>query len=251
MLRSRVLSVAVVASLAGAVPASSAPLQVLVTNDDGVRAAGIAQITTALTAEPDVAVTVVAPATNQSGTGGRTTAGTLTGYATTTRSGYPAFAVKGTPADSVRYALDTLHATPDVVISGINDGANLGPVVDLSGTVGAARAAAKRGLPALATSQGSGRPARFADGVTATIGWFRAQRGQLVSGTVANLNIPTCRFDGKPAGTASVRAAGAITLDFLKTFAPQPCPAKPGAPASDDVRAYLQGYATLTPLPVR
>lgn len=259
MLRPRTLLVTlatgvVVAFGAAAGPAAAAPLRVLVTNDDGVHAAGIDQLTTALLAEPDVQVTVVAPATNQSGTGGCTTAGTLQGTATTTRSGYPAYGVKGTPADSVRYALDTRGATPDVVISGINDGANLGPVSDLSGTVGAARAAAKRGLPALATSQGSGRPPRFADGVAATIAWLRAHRSTLAPGTVSNLNIPTCRYAGHPAPAVTVRAASAasvVSVDFLKTLAPGICPAVPPAHAADDVHAYLQGYATLTPLAVR
>ncbi len=252
MRRTPLLAVlAAVASLGGSASASAAPLRVLVTNDDGVRAAGIDQLTTALSAEPDVAVTVVAPAANQSGTGGRTTAGTLKGYPAATRSGFAAHAVKGTPADSVRYALDTLGVTPDLVISGINNGANLGPVVNFSGTVGAARAAARRGLPALATSQGSGQPPRFADGVTATIAWFRANRAALAPGTVANLNIPTCRRDAHAGPTVSVRAARFITFEFLQTISPTTCPATPPKPAADDVRAYLQGYATLTPLGLR
>jgi 5'-nucleotidase len=249
MARVPMLLVTLGAVVAVATPASAAPLRILVTNDDGVHAAGIDALTTALRGEPDVSVTVVAPATNESGTGGRATAGTLLGSASVTRSGYPAYAVEGTPADSVRYALDTLHVAPDLVISGINDGANLGPVADFSGTIGAARAAAALGLPALATSQGGNHP-RFADGVAATIAWLRAQRTALVPGTVENLNTPTCRYAGKPAPTVAVQAATGLSIDFLRSLVPVVCPTHPPLHAADDVHAYLQGYSTLTSLPL-
>src|SRR5215218_5547180 len=126
-------------------------LRVLVSNDDGVKAPGIDALVKGLRKLSKVKVTVVAPAENQSGTGGKTTPGAVKATRTTTKSGYPAIAVKGYPADSVNYALSKVvkKSQIDLVIAGINSGANLGPFVDLSGTVGAARAAAQKGLPAL------------------------------------------------------------------------------------------------------
>src|SRR6478752_2263496 len=65
---------------------SAAPLRILVTNDDGFAATGIDTVVTALRKLPAVRVTVVAPATNQSGTGGKTTAGTLRALGGTRRT---------------------------------------------------------------------------------------------------------------------------------------------------------------------
>ena len=104
-----VLALAAVAAAPAAAQAKTTknvkPLRVLVSNDDGVRAPGIDALVKALRKLPKVTVTVVAPAANQSGTGGKTTPGALTATRTTTKSGYPAIAVKGFPADSVNYAL--------------------------------------------------------------------------------------------------------------------------------------------------
>ncbi|MBJ7328243.1 MAG: 5'/3'-nucleotidase SurE [Solirubrobacteraceae bacterium] len=242
--------VTALACLAVAAPASAAPLHVLVTNDDGVRAEGIDEVVRALRAEPGVRVTIVAPAGNQSGTGGLTTRGALSAYPAQTKSGIPATAVRGYPADSVRYALEGPLAAdrPDLVVSGINDGANLGPARNNSGTVGAARAAARRGLPALATSQGSASPTRFEDGVEATIGWLRANRDHLAPGTVQNLNIPTCRAGGHILGVLSVPAANGWDLDMLLSLSGAvTCRGGAIAPR-DDVRAFRQGYAALSPI---
>ena len=135
-------------------------ITVLVTNDDGVAAPGLDALVEALRTVKNTKVVVVAPATNQSGTGGNTTPGTLVTQPATTPSGYAATAVQGFPADTVTAALDQLGVKPNVVMSGINTGQNLGPLTDLSGTIGAARMAAKRGIPAVAFSQGVGDPTR-------------------------------------------------------------------------------------------
>ena len=132
------------------------PLRILVSNDDGFAAAGIDAVVEALRrAGRDV--TVVAPATNQSGAGEQTTDGPLTATSEETLSGYPATAVQGFPADAVIYALRDLHINPDLVVTGLNFGQNMGPLVNVSGTVGAARAGGPPLVPALATSQGFGQ----------------------------------------------------------------------------------------------
>src|SRR5215218_7342671 len=111
-----------------------AELSIMLTNDDGVGAEGIDALAVALRELPGVTVTIVAPADQRSGTGGKTTPGTLTANPTTTASGIEATAVDGFPADTVIWALDQggLSTKPQLVVSGTNEGQNLGPVVNVS-----------------------------------------------------------------------------------------------------------------------
>src|SRR6478736_2648135 len=119
--------------------AAAEPLRILVGNDDGYSAEGIDTLVTALLTLDDVDVTVVAPLTQQSGQGGKTTPDTeLAVTDVKTKGGFPAKAVDGYPADAINVAFDELGLEPDLVITGINEGQNLGPLVDVSGTVGAA-----------------------------------------------------------------------------------------------------------------
>ena len=150
---------------------------------------------------PDTKVIVSAPASQQSGTGGKTTPGGAQASDATTASGFPAHAVAGFPADSVNWALDGgITDTPDVVITGINSGENLGKFTELSGTVGAARAAAAHGIPALATSQGIAGTVDFPTGVKYTLDWLAKNRADILAGKYAgkkpapvwNMNFPNC-----------------------------------------------------------
>ncbi len=228
--------------------AAGAPitLRVLVTNDDGVTAPGIDAITNALRAIPGTQVWVVAPATNQSGQGGRTTPN-VTYQAARTASGVSATAVNGHPADAVTVALDRLGLRPDLVVSGINAGQNLGPVVNLSGTVGAARAAVRAGRPALAVSQGSGSHLDFPAGVRYALSWIAEHRAALAAhrihpSTVANLNVPSC-------GTGTVRGVRTLASDStiahpVDALSVQHCDAT--ATPNTEVSAFDDGFATLT-----
>lgn len=122
--------------------------EVLLTNDDGIDAAGLRVLSGALSAEYDV--TVVAPATDQSGVGGNRSWWETTVEYTERDLGY---AVEGTPADCVAVATVALGLDPDVVVSGCNHGPNIGAhVLGQSGTVGAAMEAAFLGTPAIAVS---------------------------------------------------------------------------------------------------
>jgi 5'-nucleotidase len=231
--------------------AATHPLRVLVTNDDGVKAPGIDAIVAALVARKDTKVTVVAPAANQSGTGGKTTPGgvaKLKATRTRTAGGVKAWAVQGFPADSVRYALAKVVKKKDVdlVVSGINKGANLGPFVNLSGTVGAARAGAQAGLPALATSMGTTNNADFAAGVDRTLAWIDANERKLKRGTVQNLNIPECSA-GAVRGTLE-RPSQATVPSGLNPFVTVDCAQTTAAPDTE-IGAFLAGYATLTRIP--
>src|SRR4029079_8128689 len=136
---------------------TTTPLRILVTNDDGVAAPGLAALVDALQALPDVEVTAVAPATNQSGVGDRFSTTPLTVTPATTANGDAATAVAGTPADSVLYAIEVaMSLPPHVVVSGTNLGQNLGDITTISGTVGAARTANRLGVPGIAVSAGLG-----------------------------------------------------------------------------------------------
>jgi 5'-nucleotidase len=188
---------------AGASSKKPETLRILVTNDDGVGAPGINATVQALTALPNTKVTVVAPLTNQSGTGAKVTAGALTASSATTASGYPAKAVAGYPADTIIWAIDDhgISERPNLVVSGINFGENIGPLASLSGTVGAAETALARGIPALAVSQGvdNGQSPDFSQGAKYLVSWVQSHRKVLLAGNKANakttngnLNVPTC-----------------------------------------------------------
>ncbi len=231
--------------------AAAKVLKIVVTNDDGYDSEGINAITEALRAQPNVEVTVIAPATQQSGKGGTVTGGVLSASDQTTKGGFPVKAVAGTPADSMIWALEQNGITfkPDFVMSGINAGANLGPVVDLSGTVGAARAAVQRGIPAMAASNGAiSGPFAPAESAKIVIEWFKKNRDAIANGTidktqVFNLNIPTCT-------TGAVRGEVVVPISTTDNsfLTKQPdCTSTAPAP-SNDVGAYMIGFAPLSML---
>ena len=231
---------------------SVAPITVLVSNDDGVHAPGIDALVQALGKQPEVTVKVVAPLTNQSGTGGKTTKSLAAGTDTRTLSGYPAVGVPGTPADSVNYALDRLNLKPDIVMTGANLGQNLGPVADLSGTVGAARAGARQGIPALAVSAGFAKKVNYAGAAAYAMKWLRAERKDLPASASAGaaeiqaLNVPSCT-------SGSVR--GELTLpdqpkleQGQSIIGASDCTSK--ARPTTEVAAFTAGFATLVTLPL-
>lgn len=225
-----------------------APLEILVTNDDGYNSPGIDIVVEALRKLPAMKLSVVAPATNKSGTGSQTTPGKVTANPQETLSGYPATAVDGFPADSVTYAMSTLGLRPDLVVSGINFGQNLGPVAAVSGTVGAAKAAAARGIPAIAASQGLGSPPDYPAAAKLVIAWITSHRTSLAAKArppvdVINLNVPTCGPASTLRGVKQVplAVAGAGAGDHAD------CSSRTTRVA-DDIAAFLVGYATITEL---
>ncbi len=228
---------------------SPKPLTIVVTNDDGYNAPGINTMVQALRAMPHVTVKVVAPATNQSGTGSKTTAGPLVSTHVTTLSGYRAIAVQGFPADTIRVALGQMHLHPNLVVSGINLGQNLGPVLDLSGTVGAARAAASRGIPAVAASQGIGDPVDYPVTARAVVASITSHRATLVAPkaqtSIVNINGPSCGTTGSPRGTVEVPPAATGN-----PLAPSDCASVATSPA-DDVTALAEGFIVVGKVPVR
>lgn len=224
------------------------PLTIVVTNDDGYNAPGINAVVQALRKLPKVTVKVVAPATNQSGTGSKTTPGTLTYTKGKTLAGYPAIAVNGYPADTIAVALNQLHLHPGLVVSGANLGQNLGPVLDLSGTVGAARAAASHGIPAVAVSQGVGSPVDFPVAAATVAKWVTTHRANLKvtktpQTTIVNINAPSCDGTGSVRGTVNVPPATSGSI-----LSNQNCASTVTNPP-DDVTALNNGYIVVDQVP--
>ncbi|MGB3412223.1 MAG: 5'/3'-nucleotidase SurE [Microthrixaceae bacterium] len=231
-------------------------LTILVSNDDGFSAPGIDALVQAVVALPDTEVVVAAPATQQSGKGSTVTDGDLTVTDEKTMSGYPAHAVAGTPADSVNWALNGgIDVKPDLVLTGINQGQNLGEIGNrVSGTLGAARAAVAHGIPALASSMGiqatgDRDTADYALAATYVVEWVKEHRADILDGKLAgdsplleNMNIPSCNSGGELRGVVEVTMAGtaegALSAD-------QNCKSTmPAAP--DDITSFNNGFVTVS-----
>lgn len=218
-------------------------LVVLVSNDDGIASEGIDVVVNELSELADVEVLVYAPAEQQSGQGGKVTEGGATAVPGQTRSGVAGVAVDGFPADAVNYAFDVDEVTPHVVVSGMNHGANLGAFVEVSGTVGAARSAVRRGVPALATSMGSTDTVHWDLGASFVVEWITENRDALLAGTapveVVNLNVPTC-------AAGEVRGAIEVPTDYQASDASllaANCTSTEAAGDSDIV-AFSRGFVT-------
>ncbi|WP_165065462.1 5'/3'-nucleotidase SurE [Desulfovibrio sp. ZJ200] len=167
-------------------------MDVLLTNDDGIRALGLRALYAALL-EAGHTVHVVAPMRQQSGVGHSLTVFEPVRGTEIVEPGFTGLGIYGTPTDCVKLALACLlPQRPDMVISGINAGPNVGPDILYSGTVGAATEAAHEELPSLAVSHDDHKgttdllpQARHAVALAERIDWSRLARRR-----VLNLNYP-------------------------------------------------------------
>ncbi|HXJ79266.1 MAG TPA: 5'/3'-nucleotidase SurE [Candidatus Methylomirabilis sp.] len=160
---------------------------ILVTNDDGIHAAGLAALAGALESVGEVYV--VAPDREQSAVGH---ALTLHRPLRVDRLGERRFAVNGTPSDCVNLGvLGLLPETPVLVASGVNHGSNLGDDVTYSGTVSAAMEGTLLGVPSMAVSQVDGEAEGFEGaGRIAQLVAARVLVEGLPAKTLLNVNIP-------------------------------------------------------------
>ena len=172
-------------------------MKILLTNDDGLYADGIAAMYRALQ-DTDHHIDVVAPLTEQSAVGHAITmSDPLKVSFVNVESRIAGHAVGGTPADCVKLAVNALLETkPDLVISGINRGANTGNHIIYSGTVSAATEATMFGIPSIAISLDvSARTQtkydfRYAARFATTLSEKIFQQGGLPPGTLLNVNVP-------------------------------------------------------------
>jgi 5'-nucleotidase len=167
-------------------------MRILLTNDDGIEAEGLASLERIARALSDD-IWTVAPATEQSGKGRGIT---LTEPLRVNRLGEKRFSVTGTPTDCVVLAFDLMDAKPDLVLSGVNRGHNVGEDCSYSGTVAGALQGMALGVRSIALSQSLDR---FHDEVTAHWETCEAFAPAIIStllaqawrpGVVMNLNFP-------------------------------------------------------------
>ncbi len=199
-------------------------MRVLLTNDDGIEARGLQELRRALLEVPGVELAVLAPDGNRSASARSiTTRRPLTVREVDFDDGSRGYATDGTPVDCVRLAhLGLIEGfTPEIVVSGINHGANLGDDVTYSGTVAAALEAIMLGLPGIAVSQQSrardldARAGLHYDFETAAAFTARilervAHNG-LAEAMLLNINVP----DAEPDGVEVVRLGKRSYADQL------------------------------------
>jgi 5'-nucleotidase len=169
---------------------AEAPLKILVSNDDGADAPGIAVLADALALVGTV--TVAAPSQNRTGVShGMTFSGPIL-VQKTLRKGMTWYAIDALPATCVRLGLESLlPEKPDIVVSGINRGENTGLVTFYSATVACAREAAFQGIPAIAFSLESSPEMNYAAAADFIVSIVReVKKRGLRRGTYLNVNIP-------------------------------------------------------------
>ena len=187
-------------------------MHIMVTNDDGIHAPGIIALAEALRELGDV--TVVAPDRERSAAGHSLTLHSPL-RVFELRPGW--YAVDGTPTDCVNMGIHSLLPDkPDLVVSGINHGPNLGDDITYSGTVAAAMEANLMGIPAIAVSLGTFE--RYGHFDAAARVAARVARQVLANGlpadTFLNVNIPDC--PAEEMGTMLITRQG--TRSFIGTI---------------------------------
>jgi len=166
-------------------------VRVLLTDDDGITATGLHAMRRALLEVPDVDLAVIAPDSNRSAMGRAVTLhDPIWVEEVEFGDGTSGFATDGTPVDCVRFAaLGLIEAPPELIVSGINHGANLGDDITYSGTVAAALEGIMLGVPAVAVSLVRGgyfRP--LADFVARLVD--ELDEVPMPAGTLLNVNGP-------------------------------------------------------------
>ena len=199
-------------------------MRILLTNDDGVGAAGLHALRRSLATLAGVELSVIAPDSNRSATARSITTRTpIWVEEVPLDDGSLAYATDGTPVDCVRFAdLGLVGKRPDLIVSGINHGSNLGDDITYSGTVAAALEGIVLGIPAIAVSQQSAaREMGFLPGprfdfevaarVCARLVAFLADE-PLPPETLLNVNVPA----GTPIGVEVTRLGKRVYEDELK-----------------------------------
>jgi 5'-nucleotidase len=167
-------------------------MKILLSNDDGCQAPGLRCLADHL--RPHSQLTVVAPDRNRSGASNSLT---LLNPVRVMRHADGVICVDGTPTDCVHLALTGLMAEqPDIVVSGINAGANLGDDVLYSGTVAAAMEGRNLGHPAIAVSSAGVSPKHYQTAARVTLMLVaRLQHERLPPDAILNVNVPDLPFE--------------------------------------------------------
>ena len=232
------------------------PYNILVTNDDGIGSPGIRELADALRGVGEV--TVVAPCGQMSGSSMSVQLGQEKRLVPISDdTGTWGHCVEATPADAAMLALEALAPDGgfDLVVSGINAGANTGDFGHMSGTVGAAMMGAYYGVPAVASSLG-GQEMDFAYPAAFTTRFVeQLRRRPPMPGLVLSVNFPAAREDAIT-GVAVARMGGSYIHfgyeeiepeEGVRVFRPTVAPTQ-GHPSGSDTEAFVAGMITIAPL---
>jgi 5'-nucleotidase len=235
-------------------------MRILVTNDDGIHAPGLAALVCAARAFGEVVV--VAPSIERSGVGhGITLTHPLRATPARVADGISGYAVSGTPADCIKLAISgDLVARPDVVFSGVNLGHNIGIHVFYSGTVAAALEGAMLGVPAVAFSVDFSERPDFRAAAEVGCEAVRPLVERMARGgecpAALNVNVPATPRER----LRGVRVAAQCRQPFREVMERRKDPrgreyywlsggGSPEEPeAGSDLAAFRQDYVTVTPL---
>jgi 5'-nucleotidase len=237
-------------------------IHILLTNDDGISSPGIAVLREAL--QGLGAITTIAPSRNASGVARGITIGRpLELQPAAFGDGWEGIACDGTPADCVRVGfLGVERPIPDLVVSGVNLGCNLGTDVTYSGTVGAAFEAALRGRPGIAFSVHSRTPSWLHEAVPLLRSVVELVLGNgLPPSSILNVNLPDSPL-AEVTGIRPARLAPVSLHDKVFLHEGHEGLVPHGRPESDaqaheslrpgfvplDVDLVSRGYVTVTPL---
>ncbi|MCG7867090.1 MAG: 5'/3'-nucleotidase SurE [Candidatus Thiodiazotropha taylori] len=228
-------------------------MNILLSNDDGYQATGLMMLAEQLSEVGDIVV--VAPEQDRSGASNSLTLVNPL-RARTMENGF--IRVDGTPTDCVHLAITgLLEQEPDLVVSGINAGPNMGDDVLYSGTVAAATEGRFLGLPAVAISMNSHNPQHFETGAqVAEILVRRLIEAPLSESVILNVNVPDIPYS-ELQGIVSTRLGHRHKAEpVVKSHDPRgntiywvgPAGAEQDAGPGTDFHAVRQGYVSVTPL---
>jgi len=230
-------------------------MKILLSNDDGYQAPGLLALADALSTLAEIVV--VAPDQDRSGASNSLTLVNPL-RAREMENGF--IRVDGTPTDCVHLAITGLLAEePDLVVSGINAGPNMGDDVLYSGTVAAATEGRFLGLPAIAISMNSHEPEHIDTGARVALELVqRLTRSPLTENVILNVNVPDLAY-GELRGFRATRLGHRHKAEpVVKTTDPRgktiywvgPAGAEQDAGPGTDFHAVREGYVSVTPLQV-
>ena len=229
--------------------------RILISNDDGIASPLLKTLSEELAKLPNVEVVISAPAENQSGSSQSTDGRELTVEKIYNDDQFFGYAVSGRPADAVQFGIRVLgKENPfDLVISGINRGANVGDISHQSGTVGAAMEALLYNTAAIAVSQEVRGVNTQASALFIAQLVRKYQKDGAPEGVVISVNIPAGELKG-----VAVRPMGDAYLDMGnynltsetgdKMVYTQRLGLTRSKDEASDTYAYQQGFITVTPL---
>ena len=231
-------------------------MKILLTNDDGIYAKGLQALYKRFIRRHDV--TVIAPDRERSAVSHGITLHDPIRASMISVNGLTGYAVSGTPVDCIKLGImELLEARPDMVVSGINPGANVGVNINYSGTVAAAREATLYGVPSIAVSVCGQKTdnydpiARFIENLAVNV----LQKG-LPSGTLLNVNFPDTET-GRSAGVYISRQSTRLSPEYFekrkdprkRVYYWQGCKSQSDFESPDiDAAAVCDNFISITPI---